>query len=395
MRKRLVYNIEINTTCNLVCPSCPNGYVSQWRRGQRMSVELYERILSKAQSESDIEAIYLYVWNEPLLHPELPEILQLSAERGVRPSLSTNLNLIPKWMREVLSADPTSIRISMSGFKQDTYGITHAGGDADEVKKNMGILADLHEEVGSRTSIEVLFHRYAHNLADEAPLRDFAQKLGFSFSSIWGIIMPIEKNLEMIQQETVAQESEPAKSLSGLVLLNSRDILPQLQHNPSTNCSLLDDQVTIDAAGNTVLCCAVSDFDQGRISSFVDTSLEEIVGLKSRHDLCGPCMSNGLHDFVTYSGGKFDEFALQRLGDLATEGVADAKEVIRFLTDTATSLSKQNETLQSACDERLHVIEELATAADERGVLVERLDAECTSLRKHIGELEAGRPNES
>ena len=49
----------------------------------------------------------------------------------------------------------------MSGFTQETYGITHAGGDVDEVKRNMETLADLHEDVGSRTAIEVLYHRYA------------------------------------------------------------------------------------------------------------------------------------------------------------------------------------------------------------------------------------------
>ena len=57
----------------------------------------------------------------------------------------------------LLAANPDEISISVSGFHQDTYGVTHAGGDIEVVKKHMRTLADAKKRLASKTTSRSCF----------------------------------------------------------------------------------------------------------------------------------------------------------------------------------------------------------------------------------------------
>src|SRR5689334_153588 len=129
--EKFVFNIDVlgAGACTLRCPCCPVGNMPKMHnRKGLMSTDLLQRILDKAVSECEVEAVMLFNWTEPLLHPELPELIRIVRNHGLRCDLSSNLNEMPR-IDEVLRAEPTNLRISMSGFHQETYDKTHRGGD--------------------------------------------------------------------------------------------------------------------------------------------------------------------------------------------------------------------------------------------------------------------------
>lgn len=76
--------IEITNICNLNCTFCKGTK----REKQHMSIESFEKILKKIQGYS--EYIYLHVLGEPLIHPDLESILNLSNKYNMKVNITTN-----------------------------------------------------------------------------------------------------------------------------------------------------------------------------------------------------------------------------------------------------------------------------------------------------------------
>jgi radical SAM protein with 4Fe4S-binding SPASM domain len=107
MRKFKKIYIEITNVCNLSCDFCPKTQ----RKGEFMSRELFERVLSQVRGHTKF--IYFHVMGEPLLHPLLAEFLDLCADYGCRVNLTTNGTLIEE-ASETLLAKPALRQVNFS-----------------------------------------------------------------------------------------------------------------------------------------------------------------------------------------------------------------------------------------------------------------------------------------
>lgn len=142
------FYINVIGACNLRCPSCPVGNLQEVRNpAGAMAPELLDRILAKARRECTVSGAGLYNWTEPLLHPRLAELVRVVHAHGIACHLSANLNLARN-LEAVLRENPEFLRVSLSGFTQETYGVTHHGGQIERVKANMVELARVKREVG-------------------------------------------------------------------------------------------------------------------------------------------------------------------------------------------------------------------------------------------------------
>ena len=80
--------LEITNCCNLSCAFCPGT-----RRARRMlPAEEFRLLAGKLRPWTDY--LYLHVLGEPLLHPQLAEILASAGELGFRVCLVTNGTLL-------------------------------------------------------------------------------------------------------------------------------------------------------------------------------------------------------------------------------------------------------------------------------------------------------------
>ncbi len=90
--------VEITNVCNLRCAFCPGTK----RAPRTMSPEEFARVLDAL--EGRVAYLHLHLMGEPLLHPRLPELLSLTAERGMRLCLVTNGTLLPERADALLAA---------------------------------------------------------------------------------------------------------------------------------------------------------------------------------------------------------------------------------------------------------------------------------------------------
>lgn len=288
--------IDVFSHCNLRCPSClvgnKFGNPSEWPKGL-MSPETLDRILEKAKRECVVQWVSLFNWTEPLLHPNIAELVRIVKKHDVPVSLSSNLNVLRN-PDELLAEHPNFLRISLSGFTQPIYERGHRDGDIEVVKRNMIGLAQSKVRVGSTTDIEVFFHKYAYNLHEVDLMKSFAEGLGFQFSPFLAQIFPVEKIIAIAKGSVTEADREV---LDGLALPLDK-ALAFTAGKEFSGCTLLDDQIAIDVRGNVAICCAASMNRSNSIGSFLETPLAEIQRLRNIHSLCRDCIDLGVPDYL-------------------------------------------------------------------------------------------------
>jgi MoaA/NifB/PqqE/SkfB family radical SAM enzyme len=175
------YFLEINSVCNLHCPTCTKGNQKGYEHQTGiMETDLMEKILDKIALENPNAIVFTYGNSEPFLHPRLAECITAIKKRGLHPELSTNLNAI-KRVDDVLNARPDLIIISLSGFTQEVYEKGHAGGNIERVKENMRVLAESNARMVPPVNILVNYHVYNDNKHEIEPMREYAKNLGIGF----------------------------------------------------------------------------------------------------------------------------------------------------------------------------------------------------------------------
>jgi len=81
--------LDITTCCNLSCSFCPGTK----RPAAFLSPEDFRTLAAKLRPFG--QYLYLHVMGEPLLHPQLPELLEICRALGFRATLTTNGTLPP------------------------------------------------------------------------------------------------------------------------------------------------------------------------------------------------------------------------------------------------------------------------------------------------------------
>ena len=99
--------LEITNVCNLRCEFCPGT-----RRKQGfLSPEGFEVLAGKLRPYVDY--IYLHLMGEPLLHPQLSQLLEIAGELGFKVIITTNGTLLPR-QAELLASSSAVHKISVS-----------------------------------------------------------------------------------------------------------------------------------------------------------------------------------------------------------------------------------------------------------------------------------------
>lgn len=90
--------VEITNSCNLKCSFCPDGK----REKEFMSVEKFEHVINQIREYTNL--IALHVKGEPLLHPNLKEILKVCKENEMLVNITTNATLLEKNLDTIIES---------------------------------------------------------------------------------------------------------------------------------------------------------------------------------------------------------------------------------------------------------------------------------------------------
>ena len=100
--------VEIGNICNLSCSFCPKTK----RAPRQMSKDEFRTVCERIAGLT--ENVYLHVMGEPLLHPELAEIIDIAAEHSLQVHITTNGTLLPRAGDALIARAEKIARVSIS-----------------------------------------------------------------------------------------------------------------------------------------------------------------------------------------------------------------------------------------------------------------------------------------
>ncbi|MBQ1264139.1 MAG: radical SAM protein [Oscillospiraceae bacterium] len=109
--------LEITNVCNRACAFCPGTK----REKRFLSTDEFRTLAEKIRPHTDY--LYLHVMGEPLLHPELKQILSIAKSLGLRVIITTNGTLLAQVSDTILQSECVhKVHISLHAFEANDGG---------------------------------------------------------------------------------------------------------------------------------------------------------------------------------------------------------------------------------------------------------------------------------
>ncbi|MEO1227344.1 MAG: radical SAM protein [Myxococcota bacterium] len=290
-----IYVVEVSGVCNLKCPSCPTGALSnRGRANGLMTAEMFRSIVDKILVESPSGSkshLWFFNWGEPLLNPDLPEMIRYAREHGLETMVSSNLNH-GRGLEEMVAAGPSTLKLSISGFTEETYSRTHRRGNLEKLKANMQKLSELVERSPYSTQVWVGQHVYRTNQPDLAVLAESCRQLGFRHTPMPAAILSLEGTIDLFHGRGSPDET----ATDALLLTPTAERVARGLETAdfASDCELRYNMTSINPDGTVALCCGVWAPENMLGVSFLEHSHAELTELKYRHHFCATCYAHGL-----------------------------------------------------------------------------------------------------
>ncbi len=287
--------IEISGACNAKCPYCVKGRGIQ-SQGRVMPVETFDRILQHLKKNDMLprsRMIHLFNWGEPMLHPEIDEIIQTCGKHGLFAFISSNLIHLPKL--EPLSLRLlTGVGLSLSGFTDDSYGRIHG-------KRIKTVLDNIHRlymmAVGAKCQWRphVIWHRYRFNESEMHDAKTYFQNRNIDFHPTIASLGSIDLAMEYFYGETL--EISEKQRIEQDLFTDYMHVLLQLLQDSNYRCPQWS-CLSIDEEANLLLCCGWSNKVKPSVfGSVLEMDAEKVQFLKENSALCTECIQSGIAQF--------------------------------------------------------------------------------------------------
>lgn len=173
--------LEVSTYCQLRCPTCPTttGHTHRGIGAGFLKLADFRALL---EDNPQLEEIELSNYGEIFLNPDLPSMLALAHERGVRLTArnGVNLNNASDELLEALVVHRFEhLRVSIDGASDETYRQYRVRGNFDRVIANIEKINALKKKHESELpALTWQFVVFGHNEHEIAKARKMAAELG-------------------------------------------------------------------------------------------------------------------------------------------------------------------------------------------------------------------------
>ena len=142
--------IESTNFCNLKCMMCPHKDANR-KRGY-MDFELYKKIIDEIADVDKKVFVRPFNFGEPLLHPQLPDMVKYAKDKGIKKvGITTNGLLLDETKsKELIDAKLDEIEVSFEGVNKEEYEKIRIKSNYETVANNIKRLADLKNEYKTR-----------------------------------------------------------------------------------------------------------------------------------------------------------------------------------------------------------------------------------------------------
>jgi radical SAM protein with 4Fe4S-binding SPASM domain len=144
----LTLTIESTTKCNLSCPMCLRQRIYFPPRNMPMST--FRKIIDEGRD--CLEFAVPYGVGEPLLNPEIVDMIAYCTQRGISTGISTNATVLTEeYSRKLIEAGLSHLTLAFEGTRREVFETYRKGADFDKVRDN--ILAFLQVKKAMRSKI--------------------------------------------------------------------------------------------------------------------------------------------------------------------------------------------------------------------------------------------------
>ena len=281
--------IDISGSCNIQCLSCPQGNMTlQCTKNDYMCFNTYSKVFNKLISDiPGLTGIDLYTWGEPLLNPDIKQIIELT-EKYVPCRISTNLQLTDA-LDSVVSANPSFLCITVNGYDK-LYENSMKGASWKKLLNNLKLINKLFQKYNSTIVTTINAYNYKTGSDEENFLRSLASNLKINISFGCRYLCPCEHYMSycnndnlstLVQNEILSSEWDVPKMLE-LAFIDranpclSQRIFPIINWDTSVN-----------------LCHTF--FGPVISKSYLTTSWEGLLRQRHISNQCVACQNMGLH----------------------------------------------------------------------------------------------------
>lgn len=173
-----VVQIEVTSRCSTGCIFCPHDALSdRWVEGD-LPLDLYrEKIVPYLGL---FELVYLQGWGEPMLHPNLWDMLDMAQEKGCQTGFTTNgAYLQEDQNKRLLDLGVNLISVSFAGTVAAIHESLRTNSEFSQLCRNFESLANLKKQHKSdKPWLELHFLMTRTNLSEFPSLIELAASLG-------------------------------------------------------------------------------------------------------------------------------------------------------------------------------------------------------------------------
>jgi radical SAM protein with 4Fe4S-binding SPASM domain len=193
------YFIDPINICNLRCPLCPTGRGVLARPRGRMRVESLKKVIDEIAAYA--YRVELYNWGEPLLHPEIFEMIEYVSRRRISVGLSSNLNYFDEDMaQDLVRSGLSQLVVSIDGATQASYSAYRQRGDLQAVVSNLEMLLETRRRLKQKTPF-VIWRMLVgkHNEHEVEAVRGMAHAVGVD-AFVTGTLIIDTRDSEQVEQ---------------------------------------------------------------------------------------------------------------------------------------------------------------------------------------------------
>jgi MoaA/NifB/PqqE/SkfB family radical SAM enzyme len=174
-----IFRIEPSAICNLRCPGCTTPK-RKFTIGQvkLMSLPSFQYIWDKISRYA--HRVTFYMEGEPMMNPNLFNMIRLAGEKNKYTSFSTNFtHMKPELLKPLFDSKLDLISISLDGYTQATYERYRINGDVMKVRDGIKMLISYKKEHAlSYPFVRVYTIMFRHVESEMAIIKSFCEETG-------------------------------------------------------------------------------------------------------------------------------------------------------------------------------------------------------------------------
>ncbi len=161
--------VEVSTHCQLSCLMCPKSvFKRDWIFGH-MDLETFKKIPFER-----FKYAHLQGWGEPLLNPDIIEMMEIAKNKGCSVGITTNGLLLDEFAKDLVGRVDL-VAISIAGAREDVHRRVR-GCSLSDLLENVRLLSELRK--GERPKVTLVTMMLKETIHDLPKLIELAKDVG-------------------------------------------------------------------------------------------------------------------------------------------------------------------------------------------------------------------------